>query len=105
MRLLILCAVLASPAHANDKGYHVIAGTIAYAATGSVGACLAAGIAKEALDATGRGTVEVADALATVLPCFVLHALRQRPTRAATTPTPVVDRAGLLEWANERGWR
>jgi hypothetical protein len=105
MRLLILAALIASPASANDKAYHALAGTAVYAATGSVGACLAAGVAKEALDATGAGTVEAADVVATVLPCLVLHALRQRPKRAVTTPAPEVDRAGLMEWANERGWR
>lgn len=82
----------------------ILAGTAIYAATGSVGACFAAGLAKEALDATGAGTVEAADAVATVLPCLVLRLMEQRPTRAVTTPAPV-DRAGLLEWANERGWK
>jgi hypothetical protein len=105
MRLLILAALIASPASANDKTLHALAGTAVYTATGSVGACVAAGLAKEAWDATGRGTVEAADAVATVLPCLVLHALRQRPARAATTPAPEVDRAGLMEWARQEGWR
>lgn len=88
----------------GTKDLHALAGTIAYAATGSVWACAAAGIGKEALDATGRGTVEAADVVATVLPCVLLHALRGR-REVQQDRGPAVSRAQrqeLIEWARTR---
>jgi hypothetical protein len=103
-RALIAAAFLTTPAAAaDDKLLHAIAGTAVYAATGSVWACAAAGVAKEALDATGRGTVEAADVVATVLPCVVLHALRGRPAQQDRGPeVSRAQRQELIEWARTR---
>lgn len=103
-RLLMLAAFIATPAAADDKALHALAGTAIYAATGSVWACAAAGVAKEAIDATGLGTVEAADIAATVLPCVVLHALRGR-REVQQDRGPEVSRAQrqeILEWARTR---
>jgi hypothetical protein len=98
--ILLLCA---TPAQANDKVLHALAGTAVYGATGSLAACVAAGVGKEVYDATGRGTVEAADALATVLPCLLMHMLRPRTTAPKSKPaTEEVDREGMVAWANGR---
>jgi hypothetical protein len=39
--------------------------------------CAAAGVAKEAYDATGRGTVEAMDVVATVVPCAVFAVIER----------------------------
>ena len=102
IRALIAALLIATPAHANDKALHALAGVAIYGATGSLGACVAAGVAKEAWDSTGRGTVEAADAVATILPCLLMHLIRsQRGPVERNEPRPV-DRAGLIEWANGR---
>lgn len=86
MKLALITAIaLALPlsAHAfeRDKKLHAIAGGAIYAGARvagvkrghALGACVAAGIAKEAYDATGRGQVEAMDAVATALPCVIAY--------------------------------
>ena len=61
---------------ATDKLLHAGAGAAVGATTGSCKASIAAGIAKEAYDATGRGTVDPLDAIATGLSgCLVNYLL------------------------------
>lgn len=62
-----------------DKQLHIAAGSAVYAASRATGLsrqqsvtmCAAVGVAKEAYDATGRGTVEFMDVVATVAPCLI----------------------------------
>ena len=89
MRIAIIAAatlLLATKADAfgirHDHQLHAGAGTAIYAGarviTGSrnraLGACVLAGVGKEALDAMGFGTPEVSDVVATAVPCLVLWA-------------------------------
>lgn len=113
MRTAIFAAALAMTAHpaaadTDDKTLHALAGTAIYAATGSVGACALAGVAKEAFDATGSGQVEAADVVATVLPCLLLHLISQGGRESGLHGHPVetqVNRADLMTWASARGWQ
>ena len=64
----------------RDKLYHLAAGAVIALAVGllltpllGLGAALVAGVAKEAYDATGRGTVEALDAVATVVGGAVIY--------------------------------
>lgn len=65
----------------QDKVLHAGAGSAIYGGSRAVGltpaqslgACAAAGVAKEVYDSTGRGNVEAADALATALPCLLAY--------------------------------
>ena len=117
---LALC-LAAAPAQAltvrGDHALHALAGVTAYTATrgalGSptqaMGVCVAAGIAKEAYDATGRGTPEASDVVATAIPCLVLWLVEQAgggsvATRRHVPPAPVTprERRDLIEWARER---
>lgn len=75
--IFIIAGLLAMPA--EDKRMHFLAGA-AVAQAGrhagftplqSCAASLAAGIAKEAWDSTGRGHVELFDALATAAGCGI----------------------------------
>lgn len=74
-----LCLLTLLSGCAVDKAHHAAAGAgiaiITTELTGSpwkgCAAALAAGLAKEAWDATGRGHVEAADVAATVLGCGV----------------------------------
>lgn len=86
MKIALITAIaLALPvaAHAfeRDKALHAIVGGTIYAGARvagasrghALGACVVAGIAKEGYDATGRGTVEAMDAVATALPCVIAY--------------------------------
>lgn len=103
-----LCLPATTASATNDKVIHALAGATTYAATGSLGACVAAGVGKEVYDSTGRGTVEVADAVATILPCIVMHVLRgERGVQAGVQrhegrPVSREERRDLIRWANER---
>ena len=105
-RLTIALAALliATPAHAleRDKALHAVVGGTIYAGARVAGAkpstafglCLAAGVAKEVYDSTGRGNVEALDVVATALPCAIAalaESSRKRATvnRGRWTPPPV----------------
>jgi hypothetical protein len=76
MRAGLIFACLLSGCTA-DKALHVGAGVAVIGATGSCGAAWAAGIGKELHDATGRGTVDPMDAIATgVSGCLVSYFLQ-----------------------------
>ena len=116
--LTIAALAIAAPVYAldfgqKDKQLHAIAGAGIYAASRVAGAsprrslaiCAAAGVLKEAYDATGRGNVEAADAIATVIPCLLMAAIqhRSRPTlrpHERYVPPPV-NRRALIAYGNE----
>ena len=63
---------------APDKMLHIGAGAGIGGVTQSCSASIAAGVAKEAYDATGRGTVDPMDAIATGLAgCAVAYLMRE----------------------------
>lgn len=97
---IVAVAMIATPASPQtirrDHQLHIGAGSLVYASARTIGAtpwqsagvCALAGLAKEAYDATGRGTVEASDVAFTVLPCLILAAtegagrdLSNRPAR------------------------
>ena len=105
----VLAIALATPASPQairrDHQLHIGAGSLAYAGARTVGAtpwqsvgvCALAGLAKEAYDATGRGTVEASDVAFTVLPCLILAviegAVRDTSNRPARREAINIDRA------------
>ena len=105
----------------HDHQLHAGAGTAIYAGTRvltrsrnrALGACVAAGVGKEALDALGLGTPEVSDIVATAVPCLVLWAIEgasrrgrrggHRPERYTPEPVPGVEvmRSQASRWNDE----
>lgn len=84
IRTVLACLLLSACSIPLDKGLHVAAGSVAYGAQKAImpgrmrdtplqrcALATAAGIAKEAYDATGRGHVEAADLAVTVGGCLL----------------------------------
>lgn len=97
MKAALAFALVLSGCIAQDKAFHAGAGSVVYAgsrAAGltpmqSVGMCTAAGVAKEAYDATGRGTVDGMDVVATALPCLIFAAI-EGPRKPSAKPSRIM---------------
>lgn len=91
---LFVATLFLSGCVANDKLLHAGAGSAVYAgsrAAGlspmqSLGACTAAGVAKEVYDSTGQGTVDGMDVVATALPCAVFALTEQHVVKRNEEP-------------------
>ena len=99
-----------------DKQLHALAGAGIYTSVQAIGGsdnqalatCAAVAVAKEAYDSTGRGNVELADAIATILPCLLMHAMTgnsdDQPAYNQHVETPVSpeERRDLIAYGNSR---